>query len=143
MAAAEVIDMLETILKTLEIMGWLGIILAILAFVNILTGTLTNVWCKGQKFDLKRLLQSIGKVFAFYLCTALVGIAFTLLPSVNNMINNVFNVALLSDEILNTFSSVAIFTEIVSVLVVQAKKAYNSIINLATVTFDINKNSGK
>lgn len=135
--------MLETILKTLEIMGWLGIILAILAFVNMLTGTLTNVWCKGQKFDIKRLLQSIGKVIAFYICTALVGVAFAALPLINDMINVAFETTLISNELLNTFSSVAILTEIISVLVVQAKKAYNSIVNLADIIFDINKDSDK
>lgn len=135
--------MLETILKTLEIMGWLGIILAILAFVNMLTGTLTNVWCKGQKFDIKRLLQSIGKVVAFYICAALVGVAFAALPLINDMINVAFETTLISNELLNTFSSVAILTEIISVLVVQAKKAYNSIVNLADIIFDTNKDSDK
>lgn len=135
--------MIETILKTLEIMGWLGIVLAILAFVNILTRTLTNVWCKGQKFDIKKMLKGIGKVVAFYLCTALVGIAFALLPIINDMINNAFNTILLSNELLNTFSSVAIFAEIVSVLIVQAKEAYNGIVNLANIIFDIKKDSDK
>ena len=35
--------MIEAILKTLEIMGWLGIILMILAVTNIVTSTLSNV----------------------------------------------------------------------------------------------------
>ena len=35
--------MKEAILNTLLIMGWLGVVLATLAIVNILTGTLTNM----------------------------------------------------------------------------------------------------
>ena len=133
--------MLEAILKTLEMMGWLGIVLAILAFVNILTNTLINVWCKGEKFDGKRLLKGIGKVAAFYTCTALVGIAFALLPFINSMINNTFQIAILSEDILSTFSTVAIFTEIASILIIQAKKAYKGIVELADIIFKINKDS--
>ena len=133
--------MLEAILKTLEMMGWLGIVLAILAFVNILTNTLINVWCKGEKFDVKRLLKGIGKVAAFYVCTALVGIAFALLPFINSMINNTFQIAILSEDILSTFSTVAIFTEIASILIIQAKKAYKGIVELADIIFTINKDS--
>lgn len=35
--------MLEAILKTLSIMGWLGIILAILVITNTVTGMISNI----------------------------------------------------------------------------------------------------
>ena len=43
--------MLEAIILTLKIMGWLGVILAILSSTNILTKTLTNVWSKKEGFS--------------------------------------------------------------------------------------------
>lgn len=43
--------MLDAILSTLNIMGWLGIILAILAITNITTRTLANVWSKQEDFS--------------------------------------------------------------------------------------------
>ena len=41
--------MLNAILSTLSIMGWLGIILAILVVVNTTCGTIFNVFSKGEK----------------------------------------------------------------------------------------------
>ncbi len=43
--------MINAILKTLEIMGWLGIILMILATTNIITSTLSNVWSGKESFS--------------------------------------------------------------------------------------------
>jgi hypothetical protein len=43
--------MLEAIAETLRIMGMLGIVLIILASVNIATGTIVNMWQNGEKFS--------------------------------------------------------------------------------------------
>ena len=43
--------MLEAILETLKIMGMLGIVLFILAAVNIATGTIVNIWQNGEEFS--------------------------------------------------------------------------------------------
>ena len=43
--------MKEAILSTLYIMGWLGIILFILASTNIITKTLANTWSKQESFS--------------------------------------------------------------------------------------------
>lgn len=126
--------MIEAILNTLRIMGWLGIALAILAIVNISTGTLTNIWSGKEKFDMKKMLKGISKVIIFYICSLFVGIAFTMLPFINEMITNTFGVVLLSKDLLNTFSSVGVLSIVIATLVSQAKKAIQGIIDLANIS---------
>ncbi len=128
--------MIEAILNTLKIMGWLGIALAVLAIVNITTGTLTNIWSGKEEFNFVKLIKGMGKVLAFYLCSTLVGIAFTMLPFINEMITSSFGVMLLSNDTLNTFSSVAILGIVISTIVIQAKKAINGIVTLANLSSD-------
>ena len=55
--------MLEAIMETLRIMGWLGIVLGILATVNLVCGTIYNI-NDGQTFSWKKFLDS-GKVAIF------------------------------------------------------------------------------
>ena len=43
--------MLEAIIETLRIMGWLGIILGILVIVNITTSTIHNIWSSKELFS--------------------------------------------------------------------------------------------
>lgn len=126
--------MLQAIIQTLRIMGWLGIILTILAIVNIITNTLVNIWSGKEKFNLKKLIKGISKVLAFYICAAFTGIAFAMLPFINQMVINTFNVELLSNELLNTFSSVGILGIIVSTITIEAKKAIKGIADLANLT---------
>lgn len=128
--------MLETIMQTLTIMGWLGIVLVILAFVNILTGTLVNIWSGKEKFDGKKMAQGIIKVIAFYICSVFVAIAASLLPSINTMITEGFGVQLLTDELLNTFSSIAVLGVVISTIVVHAKKAIIGISDLANLSHE-------
>ena len=126
--------MLQAIIQTLQIMGWLGIALGILSIVNILTGTLINIWSKNEKFNLKKLLKGISKVLIFYLSAAAVGIVFTMLPFINEMIINAFNMVLISNDLLNTFSSVGILSIVVSTIIVEARKAVSGIIELANLS---------
>ena len=128
--------MVEAILKTLQIMGWLGIALGILAIVNIVTGTLTNIWSGKETFNEKKMLKGITKVLAFYICATFVAIAFTMLPFINEMITNAFGVILLSSELLNTFSSVGVLGIVVATLIVNAKKAMKGIVDLANLSAD-------
>lgn len=131
--------MLETVIETLTIMGWLGIVLVILAFVNILTGTLVNIWSGKEKFSGTKMGQGIIKVVAFYVCAVFVAIAASLLPSINTMITNAFQVQLLTDELLNTFSSIAVLGVVISTIAVHAKKALIGIGELATLSSGENK----
>lgn len=126
--------MKEAILNTLLIMGWLGVVLATLAIVNILTGTLTNMWTKNEKFDIKKMSKGIIKVISFFICSAFVAIVFTMLPFINEMINNVFNIELISNELLNTFSSVGVLGVVISTITTQGKKAIQGIIDLANIS---------
>ena len=131
--------MLETLIQTLIIMGWLGIVLVILAFVNILTGTLVNIWSGKEEFSGKKMAQGIAKVLAFYICAVFVAVAASLLPSINTMITNAFQVQLLTDELLNTFSSIAVLGVVISTIVVHAKKAIIGIGELSTLSSGDNK----
>lgn len=126
--------MLETVMQTLIIMGWLGIVLIILAFVNIVTGTLVNIWSGKEEFNGRKMAQGIIKVIAFYICAIFVAIAASLLPSINTMITNAFQVQLLTDELLNTFSSIAVLSVVISTIVVHAKKAIFGIKDLAELS---------
>lgn len=131
--------MKEAILNTLLIMGWLGVVLATLAIVNILTGTLTNMWTKNEKFDIKKMLKGIIKVISFFICSAFVAVVFTMLPFINEMINNIFNIELISNELLNAFSSVGVLGVVISTITTQGKKAIQGIIDLANISSNNNE----
>ena len=128
--------MVEAILKTLQIMGWLGITLIILATVNIVTGTLINIWSGKENFNENKMIKGIIKVLVFYICSVLVAVAFTILPFINEMITNAFGVILLSSELLNTLSSVAVLGVVTAAIVVQGKKAIQGIVDLANISSD-------
>ena len=114
-------------------MGWLGIILAILVVVNTTCGTIFNVFSKGEKFSWKRLLGGMGKAAVFYIAAALVSVACTMLPYINNMISESFNVVLLTDDLLKTLSSVGVLGIVVSVITIQAKNAIKNTVQLANM----------
>lgn len=126
--------MLEAILSTLSIMGWLGIILAILVVVNTVCGTVFNISEKKESFSWKRLFGGIGKAVVFYMAAALVSVAFTMLPYINEMITNSFGTILLSSELLTTLSSVGVLGVVVSAIVVQGKKAITNTVQLANMS---------
>lgn len=126
--------MWNAILSTLGIMGWLGIILAILALTNIITRTLANVWSGEEEFSWRKMFKGIVKVITFYLSAVAVSIAFTMLPFVNEMITNVFGVILFSNDVLNTLSTVVILSAVAAVIVSQGKKAIESVINLSKIS---------
>ena len=128
--------MIEAILNTLMIMGWLGVILGILAIVNIVTKTLVNIWENNEKFDWKKMVKGIVKVIVFFISSAFVAVAFTMFPSISEMITNTFNIELISQEILNTFSSVGVLSIVISTIIIQAKKAIEGITELSKISSD-------
>lgn len=125
--------MLEAIMSTLGIMGWLGVILGILVMVNTVCGTVRNI-SNGESFSWKKMFKGIGKAAIFYGSAVCTSVAFTMLPYINEMIVNSFGVILLSTELLNTLSSVAVLAVVVSTVVVQAKKAIEGIVQLANLS---------
>ena len=125
--------MLDAILSTLGIMGWLGIVLMILVAVNTACGTVFNVFSKGEEFSWKRLLGGMGKALIFYVAAALVSVACAMLPYINNMITDSFGVMLLTDELLKTLSSVGVLGVVVSVITIQAKNAIKNTVQLANM----------
>ena len=128
--------MLEAILSTLTIMGWLGIVLALLVMVNTICGTVFNIVAKRESFSWKRLFKGIGQAAIFYLSAVLTSVAFTMLPYINAMIANSFGVVLLTDELLNTLSSIGVLAVVVSSIAVQGKKAIANTVQLANMTGD-------
>ena len=128
--------MLEAIILTLKIMGWLGIVLGILVGVNIVTGTIVNIWSGKETFSWKKMLKAISTSVVFYLSAVAIGVAFTMLPFINQMITSTFGIMLLSNEMLNTLSSVGVLGVVVSTIVVQGKKAITGVVNLANISSD-------
>lgn len=126
--------MLEAILETLKIMGWLGIILGILVTVNISTSTIHNIWSSKELFSWKKMLKGIGKSLVFYLSAVAISVACTMLPYVNEMITASFGVMLVSNETLEVLSSVGILGIVMSTIVIQAKKAITGISTLSNVS---------
>ena len=126
--------MLEAVILTLKIMGWLGIILGILVLVNITTSTIYNVWSGIETFSWKKMLKGIGKSAVFYFSAVAISVAFTMLPYINEMITSAFGVILLSNELLNTLSSVGILGVVMSTIVIQAKKAITGIIKMSGIS---------
>ena len=125
--------MLNAILSTLSIMGWLGIILGILVVTNTLSGTLYNIYEKKEKFSLKKLFKGLGKALIFYISSSLLSVAFTMLPYINEMITDSFGVVLLSNDLLNTLSSVGVLGVVVASIVAQGKKAIEGTTKLAGI----------
>lgn len=132
--------MWDVILNTLQIMGYLGIVLGILAIVNITTQTLVNIWNNKEKFDWKKMTRGIIKVLVFFISATFVSIAFTILPFINIMIVNSFGTELISNQVLNTFSSVGILGIVISTIAIQAKKAIEGVTNLANISSNTDNN---
>ena len=128
--------MLEAIMEILRIMSWLGVVLGIIATVNLICGTIYNI-NDGQTFSWKKFFKGILKVVIFYISAVFVSVAFTMLPYINTMITDAFGVVLLSSELLNTLSSVAVLGIVVASVVTQAKKAFANISKLATMSSDV------
>lgn len=126
----------DAVLQTLRIMSWLGIILGILVIVNIICSTITNVH-GGEDFSWKKMLFGIVKALVFYLSSAATGVAFTMLPFINEMITNAFGAVLISNEVLNTLSSVAILSIIIAAITIQGRKAINGILKLVNLSSNV------
>lgn len=125
--------MLDAIIQTLQIMGWLGVIFGILVTTNVTAGTIVNIWAKKESFSWKKMLQGILKALVFYISCVALGVAFTMLPFINDMITLASGASLLSEEMLDTLSNVAILSIIISAIVTQAKKALESVLKLSNL----------
>ena len=126
--------MLEIIIGTLKIMGWLGIILGFLVVVNITTGTLNNVWSSKEEFSWKKMIKGILKAVIFYLSAVFLSVALAILPYVNDMISEIFGGVLVASETLETLSSVGVLGIVMAAIVMQAKKAITGITTFSNVT---------
>ena len=135
--------MFEAIAETLKIMGMLGIVLFILAAVNIVTGTIVNMWEKGEPFSWTKMLKGIEKVLVFYASSIAISVAFTMLPYINERITDAFGTTLINTETLDTLSSVAVVGTVIAVIIVQSKKAIIGISELATMSSNGNKAEAK
>ena len=131
--------MLDAIIEVLRIMGWLGVILAILVITNTATGTLVNMWQNQETFSWKKLLKCIVKAAIFYVSALFISVAFTMLPYINEMITNAFGQILISNEVLNTVSSVGVLAVVVAAVVSQAKKAIENVVRLANSSSETEK----
>lgn len=128
--------MLEAILTTLKIMGWLGVVLALVVIVNTVCGTVFNISSKKESFSWKRLLKGLGKSLVSYLSATLMGVACTMLPYINEMITGAFGTVLLSNDILTTLSSVGVLGVVVAAIVSLGKKAIANVVKLANMAYE-------
>jgi len=128
--------MLEAILTTVDIMAWLGIVLMLVVSVNTICGTVFNISANKEKFSWGRFFKGLGKSFVFYISAVLSSIAFTLLPYINEMITNAFGTILISNELLNTLSSVGVMGVVISTIVSLGKKAITNVVKLANMTYE-------
>ena len=128
--------MLDAILTTLKIMGWLGVVLALVVIVNTVCGTVFNISSKKETFSWSRLLKGLGKSLVFYLSATLMGVACTMLPYINEMITSAFGTVLLSNDILTTLSSVGVLGVVVAAIVSLGKKAIANVVKLANMAYE-------
>jgi hypothetical protein len=128
--------MLNAILTTLKIMGWLGVVLALVTMVNTVCGTVFNISSKKETFSWGRLFKGLGKSLIFYLSATLMGIACTMLPYINEMITKAFGTVLLSNDILTTLSSVGVLGVVVAAIVSLGKKAIANVVKLANMAYE-------
>ena len=126
--------MLEAILSTLSIMGWLGIVLGILVVVNVSTSTIYNVWSSKEKFNWKKMVKGLIKALIFYVSAAALSIAFTILPYINNMISTSFEIELISNEVLEMLSSAGVLGTVVTAIVTQGKRALTGLLKMQEVS---------
>ena len=126
--------MLETILSTLTIMGWLGIVLGILVIVNISTSSIYNVWSSKEKFSWKKMLKGLVKAVVFYISAAALSVAFTILPFINDMISNSFGTELISNDVLEMLSSAGVLGTVVAAIVMQGKRALTGLLKMQEVS---------
>lgn len=128
--------MLEAILTTLKIMGWLGVVLALVVIVNTVCGTVFNISSKKEVFSWARLFKGLGKSLIFYVSATLMGVACTMLPYINEMITKAFGTVLLSNDILTTLSSVGVLGVVVAAVVSLGKKAIANVVKLANMAYE-------
>jgi hypothetical protein len=119
-------------------MGYLGIILGILVLINTVCGIIKNT-NEGQKFSWKILGKGLLKALVFYICSTLLGIAFTMLPEINTMIQQVTGVQLFAQDTLNTLSSVAVFAVVVAAVIAQGRSALEGVTELLAVKINPDK----
>lgn len=128
--------MLNAILTTLKIMGWLGVVLALVVIVNTVCGTVFNISSKKEIFSWARLFKGLGKSLIFYVSATLMGVACTMLPYINEMITKAFGTVLLSNDILTTLSSVGVLGVVVAAIVSLGKKAIANVVKLANMAYE-------
>lgn len=128
--------MLDAILTTLKIMGWLGVVLALVVIVNTVCGTVFNISSKKEVFSWARLFKGLGKSLIFYVSATLMGVACTMLPYINEMITKAFGTVLLSNDILTTLSSVGVLGVVVAAIVSLGKKAIANVVKLANMAYE-------
>ena len=126
--------MVEAILSTLSIMGWLGIVLGILVIVNVSTSTIYNVWSSKEKFNWKKMVKGLIKAIIFYVSAVALSVAFTILPYINDMISSSFGTELISNDVLEMLSSAGVLGTVVAAIVMQGKRALTGLLKMQEVS---------
>ncbi len=133
--------MAEAIVNILTTLGWLGIVLIILGAVNITCKAFHNIGSGKENFSWRKLIKGLIKLTLFYTGTAGCSVAFTMLPFINTMIVNNFDVVLFSNDVLETLSTVGVLGIVTSTIIIQGKLALESIVKLSEKEAEV-ENSG-
>lgn len=129
-------NMLYSVLDTVKIMGWMGVVLLLLTLVNTTCKTVYNVSVLKQSFSWKKMLKGLARTGLFYVSALFVGIAFTMLPFVNEMITSSFGTQIISNEMLKDLSGVGVLGTCLGVIINQGTKAFEGIKKLGEVKSD-------
>lgn len=124
------------VFSTLKIMGWMGIVLFLLATVNTVCSIVYNTTDKKETFSIKRLFKGVGKTALFYVSSVFVAIAFTIIPFINEMISTLFGQALISNDMLQSVSGLGVLGTCIGVIIKQGIKAWEGIKKLGDIKGD-------
>jgi cytochrome bd-type quinol oxidase subunit 2 len=131
--------MLNTILELINILGWLGIVLVFLVTINTGASVFHNMSEKQEPFKIKKLFKGLGKALAFYVSASALAVVVTILPFINNMILETYEIVLVDSDILHTLSGIGVIGVIITVIVNEAKKSYGAIVKLSDIDSSISE----
>ena len=118
--------MIEAISTVIGIMIWIGFASVLCAAVNIGGKIIINIK-NGEKFTWGKFFKGIGKVCLLWVASLIVALVCAMLPFINTALVEAYGLMFIGDEILSTISSMAVIGICVNALIVEIKKAIETI----------------
>jgi len=127
----------QALLQTLQVVGWLGIVLAIFLVINTTCGVIYNTNKNGEDFSWKTLFRGIRNAVVFYIGEGLLAIACTILPFINTMVTDTFGIQIFGEQALNNLSTVGVIGTIAYAVISQGTKAFKALKNILGVSANL------